>query len=126
VPGKASGGGAHPNNGTLVGQWGGAVVFDGGGAGTVVADDAAQVLHYWERARKVRWGQRKARRGAASGSPMKAGSGGVSGEIWERSEALVSKADGMIPGGTGEVAACLSAGEKEWSREESGTAADAF
>jgi hypothetical protein len=46
-----------------------AVAFDGNGAGTVVADDVALVLHHGERGRKVRWGPRKARRGAASGSP---------------------------------------------------------
>jgi hypothetical protein len=45
------------------------VAFGGGGAGTVVADDAALVLHHGERGRKVRWGPRKARRGAASSSP---------------------------------------------------------
>jgi hypothetical protein len=46
-----------------------AVVFGNGGAGTVVTDDAALVLHHGERGRKVRWGLRKVRRGAASGSP---------------------------------------------------------
>jgi hypothetical protein len=45
------------------------VAFGGGGAGTVVADDAALVLHHGERGRKVSWEPRKARRGAASGSP---------------------------------------------------------
>jgi hypothetical protein len=39
-----------------VSPWGGGdndglVAFDGGGAGTVVADDAAQVLHHGERER---------------------------------------------------------------------------
>jgi hypothetical protein len=62
------------------------VAFDGGGAGTVVTDDAALVLHHGERWRKVRWGPSKARRGAASGSPVKADDGDVSGEIRERSE----------------------------------------
>jgi hypothetical protein len=47
----------------------GVVAFGGGGAGTVVADDAALVLHHGERGRKVRWGPTKARRGAASDSP---------------------------------------------------------
>jgi hypothetical protein len=103
-----------------------AVVFDGGGAGTVVADGAAQALHHGERGRKERWGPRKAKRCTASGSPVKADGGGVSGEIGERSVALASEADGQISGRMGEVAACLSVGEKERSREESGTVADDF
>jgi hypothetical protein len=45
------------------------VAFGDGGAGTVVTDDAALVLHHGERGRKVRWEPRKGRRGAASGSP---------------------------------------------------------
>jgi hypothetical protein len=45
------------------------VAFCGGGAGTVVADDAAQVLHHGERGRKVRWGSRRAEEAWASGSP---------------------------------------------------------
>jgi hypothetical protein len=45
------------------------VAFGGGGAGTVVADDTALVLHHGERGRKVSWGPRKVRRGTASGSP---------------------------------------------------------
>jgi hypothetical protein len=47
----------------------------------VVAGDAALVLHHGERERRVRWGSRRARRGAASGSPLKVNCGGVSGEI---------------------------------------------
>jgi hypothetical protein len=103
-----------------------AVAFGGGGAGTVVADDAAQVLHHGERERRVRWGSWRARRGATSDSPVKADDGGVSGEIKERSEALASEADGPIPGRTGEVAACVSVDEKERSGKESGTAVGAF
>jgi hypothetical protein len=80
VPGKASRGGAHPNNGTSVGRRY-AVAFGGGGASIVVADDATQVLHHGERDKRVRWGSRRARRGTASGSPVKADGGGVSGEI---------------------------------------------
>jgi hypothetical protein len=59
------------------------VAFGGGGAGTVVADVAALVLHHGERGRKVRWEPMKVRRGAASGSPSERttmameGSGGV-------------------------------------------------
>jgi hypothetical protein len=45
------------------------MAFDGGGAGTVVADDAAQVLHHGERKRRVRWGSRRAEEARASGSP---------------------------------------------------------
>jgi hypothetical protein len=40
-----------------------AAVFDGGGAGTVVTDDVAHVLHHGERKRRVRWGSRRAERG---------------------------------------------------------------
>jgi hypothetical protein len=48
----------------------GAVAFDGSGGRSVVADDdVALVLHHGERGRKVRWGPRKARRGATRGSP---------------------------------------------------------
>jgi hypothetical protein len=78
----------------------------------VVTDDAALVLHNRERGRKVWWGPRKARRGAASGSPS-----GLTVVSWGRSgreaRALASEADGPIPGRMGEVAACLSVGEKE-------------
>jgi hypothetical protein len=74
----------------------------------------------------VRWGTRRARRGAASGSSVKADDGGVSREIRERSEAPASKADGPIPGRTGEVAACVSVGEMERSGKESGTMVGAF
>jgi hypothetical protein len=38
----------------------------------------------------------------------------------------VFEADGPILGRTGEVAACLSVGAKDWSREESGTATGGF
>jgi hypothetical protein len=72
----------------------GVVAFDGGGAGTVVADDTALVLHHGERERKVKWGRRKARRGTTSGSPS-----------------------GLNLGRTGEVAACLSVAEKERGRK---------
>jgi hypothetical protein len=65
------------------------VAFGGGGAGMVVTDDAAQVLHHKERGRKVRWGSRRARRGTASGSPVKADSGGVSREIGERKQGTI-------------------------------------
>jgi hypothetical protein len=100
-----------------------AVAFGGGGAGTVVADNAAQVQHHGERERRVRWGSRRLRRGAASSSPVKADSGGVSGEIGGgrgegRSEVLASEAGEPIPRRTGEVAACLSAGAKKRSRAE--------
>jgi hypothetical protein len=58
-----------------------AVAFGGGGASTVVADNAAQVPHHGERGRKVRWGPRKVGQGATSGSSVKADGGGVSEEI---------------------------------------------
>jgi hypothetical protein len=58
-----------------------AVAFSGGGAGTVVANDMAQVLHHGEREGRLRWGSRRVRRGTASGSPVKANGCGVSGEI---------------------------------------------
>jgi hypothetical protein len=69
APGKESGGGAHLNSGASVGQWGGAATFDGGGVGTVVADDAAEVLHHGERKRRVRWGSRRVEEARASGTP---------------------------------------------------------
>jgi hypothetical protein len=47
----------------------GVAAFDGGGAGTVVTDDAAQLLHHGERKRWVRWGSRRAEEARASGSP---------------------------------------------------------
>jgi hypothetical protein len=46
----------------------GVVAFDGSGTGTVVADDATQVLHHRERERRVRWGSRRAEEVWASGS----------------------------------------------------------
>jgi hypothetical protein len=46
-----------------------AVAVDGGGAGTVVTDDATLVLHHGERGRNVRWGSRRAEEERASGSP---------------------------------------------------------
>jgi hypothetical protein len=49
--------------------WRGTVKFDGGGAGTVVADDVAQVLQHGEGKRRVRWGSRRAEEVQASGSP---------------------------------------------------------
>jgi hypothetical protein len=129
VPGKESGGGAHPSRDASVERWGGAAQWR----------SAAVELARWspttqrkscttggERERRVRWGSRRARRGAASGSPVKADDGGVSGEIRERSEALASEADRLIPGRTGEVAACVSVGEKERSGKESGTMVGAF
>jgi hypothetical protein len=61
-------------------------VFGSGGAGTVVTNDAAQVLHHGESERKVRWGSRRVRRGVATGSPVKADGGCVSGEIGERKQ----------------------------------------
>jgi hypothetical protein len=70
---------------------------------------------------KVRWGPRKARRGAASGSPsgrMVAVSQGKSGR---EARALASEADGPILGRTGEVAACSNAGEKERGKRGNGT-----
>jgi hypothetical protein len=89
------------------------VAFNYGGAGTVVADDAALVLHHGESRRKVRWGPRKARRDAASSSP----SGRTTAMSWGKSgreaRALASEADGLILGRTLEVAACLSTGVKE-------------
>jgi hypothetical protein len=90
-----------------------AMAFGGGGAGTVVADDAALLLHHGERGRKVRWGPRKARRGVASGSLSGRTAAASRGRSGREARALVSKADGQILGRTGEVAACLSAGEKE-------------
>jgi hypothetical protein len=103
-----------------------AMAFGGSGAGTVVADDAAQVLHHRERERRVRWGSRRARRGAASGSPVKADGGGVSGEIGERKRSpgvRGRQADSGKDGGGGRV---LEHGAKEQSREESRTAANTF
>jgi hypothetical protein len=41
----------------------GTVAVDGGGARTVVADEAALVLHHGGRERKVRWGPRMMERG---------------------------------------------------------------
>jgi hypothetical protein len=38
------------------GQWGDAVAVDGGGAGTVVANDEALALHHGEGESEVRWG----------------------------------------------------------------------
>jgi hypothetical protein len=38
------------------------VAFDGGGAGTVVADDATQILHHGGRERRLRWGIKEGRR----------------------------------------------------------------
>jgi hypothetical protein len=55
-----------------------AVEFDGSVAGTVVADDVAQVLHHGERKRRVRWGSRRAEEVRASGSP----SGGTAAMVW--------------------------------------------
>jgi hypothetical protein len=75
------------------------VAFDGGGAGTVVADDAALVLHHRERGTKVRSGPRKMRRGAASGA--------LSGRTAAASQGKSGR----------EVAACLSADEKERGRK---------
>jgi hypothetical protein len=46
----------------------GVEAFDDSGAGTVVTDDAAQVLHHGERKRRVRWGSRRAEEAWASGS----------------------------------------------------------
>jgi hypothetical protein len=47
--------------------WCGAVAFDGSGTGTVVTDDATQVLHHRERERRVRWDQGgQKRRGLAA------------------------------------------------------------
>jgi hypothetical protein len=68
APSNESGGRAHPNSGASVGQRC-TVALGGGGAGTVVTDDAAQVLHHGERERRVRWGSRRAEEARASGSP---------------------------------------------------------
>jgi hypothetical protein len=51
-----------------------AVAFGGGGAGTVVTNDAALVLHHGERER-MRWGSRRVRRSVASSSLVKADGG---------------------------------------------------
>jgi hypothetical protein len=69
--GNESRGGAHPNSARIDGAVGrrGTVAFDGGGAGTVVAVDAAQVMHHGERERRVRWGSRRPEEVRASGSP---------------------------------------------------------
>jgi hypothetical protein len=58
APGKKIGGGAHPIGGASGGAVGqcGAVAVDGGGAGTVVADDRALAQHHGEGEREVRWG----------------------------------------------------------------------
>jgi hypothetical protein len=111
-------------------RWSGGAALRGGvrwvGAGTVVANDAALVLHHRERGRKVTWGPRKARRGATSGSlsgRMTAASRGKSGR---QTRALASEANGLIPGRTGEVAVCLSASEKERGERGNGTATDTF
>jgi hypothetical protein len=58
----------------------GVVVFDCGGASTVVADDMTLALHHGQRERKVKWGPRRAGRGTTSGSP--------SGRIGEGSDGL--------------------------------------
>jgi hypothetical protein len=89
------------------------VAFDGSGAGTVVADDAALVLHHGERGRKVRWGPRKTRMGAASGSPSGRTAAASRGKSGREARALASEANGPILGRTGEVAVCFCAGEKE-------------
>jgi hypothetical protein len=60
VPGKKIDGGAHPirdaSGGGAVG-WHDAVAVNGGGAGTVVADDGALALHHVEGESEVRWGR---------------------------------------------------------------------
>jgi hypothetical protein len=112
VSGKEIGGRAHPSSGVSVG-WHCTVAFDGGGAGTVVTNDATLVLHHGERGRKLRWGPRKARRGAASGSPSVRKAAASREKLRREARALASEADGLILGRMGEVAACLSAGEKE-------------
>jgi hypothetical protein len=74
----------------------------------------------------VRWGSKRARRGLASGSPVKADGGDVSGEIRERKKGPRVRGrwadSGKDLGGGG----MLERGAKEQSGEESGTAADAF
>jgi hypothetical protein len=94
-----------------------AVAFDGGGAGTVVADDTALVLHHRERGTKVRSGPRKMRRGAASGALSGRTAAASQGKSGREVRALASEADGPILGRTEEVAACLSADEKERGRK---------
>jgi hypothetical protein len=56
--GKKISSGAHPIGGAWGGAVGrrGAVAVDGGGAGTVVADDGALALHHGEGESEVRWG----------------------------------------------------------------------
>jgi hypothetical protein len=52
APGKKIGGGAHPIGGASGGgggQWDGAVAFDSGGVGMMVANDGALALHHGER-----------------------------------------------------------------------------
>jgi hypothetical protein len=79
------------------------VAFGGGGAGTVVADDMALVLHHGERERRVRWAPRRVEEARASGSSWNSGRGAA---------ILASEAGGPSQGRTGE-AVCLSMGEKE-------------
>jgi hypothetical protein len=97
-----------------------AVAFGSSGAGTVVADDMAQVLHHGERGREVKWGPRKARRGTASGSPSGRTAVVSRRKSGREARALASEADGSILGRTGEVAACLSAIKKEQGERAAG------
>jgi hypothetical protein len=85
------------------------VAFGGGGAGTVVVNDVALVLHHGERERKVRWEPRKARRGAASGSPS-----GRTATAMEESDGIPSLS--VTVGGQ-------EAAREGWWRRERGTRA---
>jgi hypothetical protein len=117
VPGKESGGVAHPSRDASVEPWGDAARWRSAAVERARWSPTTQRKSCTTGRERggVRWGSWRARRGAASDSPVKADDGGVSGEIKERSEALASEADGPIPGRTGEVAACVSVDEKERS-----------
>jgi hypothetical protein len=78
----------------------------------VIADDAALVLHHEERGREVRWGPRKARRGAASSSTTRQTAAASQDKSGREVRALAFEANGLILGRMGEVAVCLSMGEK--------------
>jgi hypothetical protein len=104
----------------------GAVAFDGGGGLSVVADDTSLVLHHVERGRKVRWGPRKVRRGAPSGSPSGRTTAASQGKISEGSDDPSVRGWLPILGRMGEASTCLSAGEKARAERGNGMAVDAF
>jgi hypothetical protein len=90
-----------------------AVAFDGCGAGTVVADDAAQVLHHGERKRRVMLGSRRVEEARASGSPRGWTAAMAQWNLGRGAAILASEAGGLSEGRTEEAAVCLSSSEKE-------------